>query len=177
MLERTGLASPGAWADPRPSGRHARRSLRELAGRLRLPACDGRNELVFGTGSSFHTIDFTLSGLSISEYPIADLVPGGGRVEEIFVAEPDEVRDALRRLGLANHDGVVDEQGRLYFSSAGPFALEAPPSGFVMTADSRGRVSRLCGPLRYPNGITLNRRAGSLLAGNPIAAGRSAIHR
>jgi sugar lactone lactonase YvrE len=85
------------------------------------------------------------------------------RLTERFAPDLDlAVDDEGRRIPYPN-DGVVDGQGRLYFSSAGPFALEAPPSGFVMIADSGGRVSRLSGPLRYPNGVTLNRRAGSLL--------------
>lgn len=70
--------------------------------------------------------------------------------------------DGGRRIVHPN-DGVVDERGRLYFSSSGPFALEAPPSGFVMTADEHGRVSRIAGPLRYPNGVTIDRRGRRLL--------------
>jgi len=73
-----------------------------------------------------------------------------------------------RRIVYPN-DGVVDEHGRLYFSSSGPFALEAPPSGFVMTADERGRVLRVAGPLRYPNGVTIDRRGHRLLVSEHLA--------
>ena len=76
--------------------------------------------------------------------------------------------DGGRRI-LYPNDGVVDDRGRLYFSSSGPFALEAPPSGFVMTADERGRVSRVAGPLRYPNGVTIDRRGQRLLVSEHLA--------
>jgi len=67
-----------------------------------------------------------------------------------------------RRIAYPN-DGVVDAQGHLYFSSSGPFSLGAPPSGFVMRADGNGHVSRIAGPLRYPNGVTINGHTRRLL--------------
>jgi sugar lactone lactonase YvrE len=104
------------------------------------------------------------------------------RLSATFGRELDIAVDAEGHRIEYPNDGVVDEQGRLYFSSAGVFALEAPPSGFVMTADPHGRVKRLSGPLRYPNGVTINRRTGSLLVSEhlnrrileiPLQAGRA----
>ena len=85
------------------------------------------------------------------------------KLSRTFEPVLDVPTDADGRRIVYPNDGVVDERGRLYFSSSGPFALEAPPSGFVMTADERGRVSRIAGPLRYPNGVTIDRRGRRLL--------------
>jgi sugar lactone lactonase YvrE len=85
------------------------------------------------------------------------------RLSRAFATVLDLASDESGRRILYPNDGVVDERGRLFFSSSGPFSLDVPPSGYLMSVDERGHVARLTGPLRYPNGVTIDRAGRRLL--------------
>lgn len=58
-----------------------------------------------------------------------------------------------RRITRPN-DGAADGVGNLYFSSPSPFALEAPPAGFLTYIEEKtGAVTDLVSGLRYSNGV------------------------
>jgi len=54
------------------------------------------------------------------------------------------------------NDATSDAAGRLYFSSAGVFDLDAPATGRVMFIDTDHRVRAIVHGLRYANGVVLD---------------------
>lgn len=63
--------------------------------------------------------------------------------------------DAGAALAWPN-DATSDAAGRLYFSSAGVFDLDAPATGRVMFIDTGHRVRAIAQGLRYANGVVLD---------------------
>jgi gluconolactonase len=51
------------------------------------------------------------------------------------------------------NDASADERGGVYFSDPGAFARDAPAQGYVMRLSPEGDVTRVAGPLHYPNGV------------------------
>lgn len=62
---------------------------------------------------------------------------------------------AGRRLGNPN-DAAADGAGGVYFSDSGPFRQGAPARGRVMHLSAGGALTRVAGPLHYPNGVAVH---------------------
>jgi gluconolactonase len=51
------------------------------------------------------------------------------------------------------NDGYEDGRGGVYFSDPDAFSRLAPPNGYVMHLTASGALTRVLGPLWYPNGV------------------------
>jgi sugar lactone lactonase YvrE len=62
-------------------------------------------------------------------------------------------RDASGAPLMDPNDASADGAGGVYFSDPGLFTHEAPAQGYVMRLSAEGAVTRVAGPLHYPNGV------------------------
>lgn len=62
-------------------------------------------------------------------------------------------RDDARHMLRDPNDATADGAGGVYFSDPGQFARTTRPHGYVMHLTADGALTRVAGPLWYPNGV------------------------